>query len=192
MKAQLLLSLVAISISGCAGLDITPISAVEEAAAHAGGNTRVKGYVIYQPMVVVEVTQKEVCKDKDEKGNCKGEPEVVCSAGTPFTLPDPARPFLLDARSGFGKTGVEVSITNGWQLGSIKDNSDNTAILGTLEKALGLKAANAPTGKASPEKCKASGLYRVTVRPKDITTKIVPATAELDTLEVELTPLLVY
>ena len=175
MRAYFLLPLVAANIAGCAGLDITPISAADDAAAHAG-NTVLKGYVIYAPMVVVEVTQKEVCSDKDDKGNCKGTSEINCSAGTPFTLPDPSRPFLVDARSGFGKAGIDVTITNGWQLGNIKDTSDNTTIFGTVEKLLGLKAAIAITAKASLGKCKASGLYRVTPQPTGMA----------------LTPLLVY
>lgn len=174
MKKYFLISIVTMTLAGCAGLDITPISPSEEASAHAGNST-LKGYVIYEPMVVVEVTNKEVCREKDDKGNCKETPEIACSAGSPFTLPDPSKPFLLNTRSGFGKAGVDVTITNGWQLGNLKDNSDNTAILGTIEKLAGSKSYSA-TSSISSNKCKAPGLYRVNIKDS----------------AVELTPLLVY
>jgi len=83
-------------------------------------------------------------------------------------LPDTSKPFLINVRSGFGKTGVDVAITNGWQLGNIKDNSDNTALLGTVEKILGLgvkSIAREPTAG----KCKAPGLYRVNHAPTGVT-----------------------
>jgi len=168
MKAYLLFPLLAVSIAGCAGVDITPLSPAEEAASHAGGTSR-KGYIVYEPMVVVEVSQKEVCGAPDDKGACKGATVVTCSAGTPFLLPDPSKPFLVNAQSGFGKAGVEIAITNGWQLGNIKDNSDNTALLGTLEKVLGLAGARSLTRESTVGKCKAPGLYRVDLGPAGVT-----------------------
>lgn len=175
MKVHLLFPLLAASIAGCAGLDITPISPADEAASHAGG-TSLKGYIIYEPMVVVEVNQKEMCSARDAKGNCKGATAATCSAGAPFLLPDTSKPFLVNARSGFGKAGVEVAITNGWQLGNIKDNSDNTALLGTLEKILGLTGARSIAHETTIGQCKAPGLYRVNQSPTGLT----------------LSPLLVY
>lgn len=165
MKRYSLLALIAASVAGCAGLDITPLSPDQDKAAHAGG-TALKGYVIYAPMVVVEVTRKTVCSKPKPDGQCEGTLEVTCAAGTPFTMPDPTKPFLVNAQSGFGKAGVEVTITNGWQLGSLKDNSDNTAILGLVEKLLPLRSAAVPA-LASPETCKA-GLYRATYDGKNV------------------------
>src|SRR5215471_17423127 len=160
MKARALFPLLAAGIVGCAGVDITPLSPAEEAAAHAGGTAR-KGYIVYEPMVVVEVSQKEVCAAPDDKGACKGgATTTACSAGAPFLLPDTSKPFLVNAQSGFGKAGVEIAITNGWQLGSIKDNSDNTALLGTLEKILTLTSARSLARENPSRPCKA-GLYRV-------------------------------
>jgi len=175
MRNLVLSPLVALGLTACAGIDITPISPADEAAAHSGKKD-LKGYVVYQPMVVVEVTRKESCLEKDDKGKCKSPPEISCSAGTPFTLPDPSKPFLIDVHSGFGKAGVDVTITNGWQLGNIKDNSDNTGVLGTIEKLTGIKAAAAISGPKVEANCKAPGLYRVNLMPSGI----------------ELTPLLVY
>lgn len=87
MKTYFLFPLIAASIAGCAGLEITPISPADEDAAHAG-ITNLKGYIIYEPMVVVEVSQKELCSDRDDKGNCRGATDITCSAGAPFILPD--------------------------------------------------------------------------------------------------------
>ncbi len=160
--------LLATSIAGCGGLEITPISAAEEAAAHAGG-TDLKGYIIYEPMVVVEVSQKELCSGQDERGICKGATTVTCSAGTPFLLPDTSKPFLVNVRSGFGKTAVDVAITNGWQLGSIKDSSDNTALLGTLEKIIPLLGGRSIAREATVGQCRTPGLYRVNHGPSGVT-----------------------
>lgn len=167
MKKVCCLALLIVAMSGCAGLDITPISKTKADAAHQEGSDRMQGYIVYEPMVVVEVS--EVCVEKDDKGKCKDGSGTRCSAGTPFTLPDYSKPYLLNVRSGFGKAGVEVAITNGWQLGNIKDNSDNTAVLGFIEKALGFKSTahfGAPSGQG---KCSVPGLYRVTLEPSGMT-----------------------
>jgi len=39
---------------------------------------------------------------------------------------------LIDIKSGIGKAGADITIIDGWRLGSVKDNSDNTAMLGDL------------------------------------------------------------
>jgi hypothetical protein len=151
-------TLASFTVAGCAGLDITPISPADEAAAHAGVRP-LKGYVVHAPMVVIEISRREVCP-RDDKGKCTGPTEVACVAGTPFTLPDPTRPFLVDIRSGLGKAGVDVAIANGWQLGNLKDSSDNTAILGAIEKIAGTRlmplSRDDPGGRSCP-----AGLYRL-------------------------------
>ena len=68
----------------------------------------------------------------------------------------------------FCKFGVFLAITNGWQLGSIKDNSDNTALLGTLDKIIALGAKSIARESAAGQ-CKASGLYRVIQAPTGVT-----------------------
>ena len=174
MKTTILVPLLAASLAGCSGLEITPLSPAEEAASHAGG-TGLRGYIVYEPMVVVEVSQKEVCSAPDARGKCTGDSVISCSAGTPFVLPDTSKPFLVNSKSGFGKAGVDVAITNGWQLGSIKDNTDNSALLGTLDKIIALGAKSIAREGAAGQ-CKASGLYRVIQAPAGVT----------------LSPLLVY
>ena len=108
------------------------------------------------------------CGAQDVKGHCTGASVISCSAGAPFVLPDASKPFLVNVKSGFGKTAVEVAITNGWQLGNIKDHSDNTALLGTLEKIIALGAKSIAREGAAGQ-WKASGLYRVIQAPAGVT-----------------------
>ncbi|GLH69282.1 hypothetical protein GETHPA_08150 [Geothrix rubra] len=154
---------------GCAGVKITPISPQRALALHQT-EANESGYVVYEPMVVVEITSKEVCLKKDKDGKCT-ESIVQCTAGAPFVLPDYRKPYLVDVKSGFGKSGADITITDGWRLGNIKDNSDNTAVLGSVQKLLEGNLSGllrAPSGLApekSTERPIPSGLYRVDLTP---------------------------
>lgn len=160
MKSIAVVSMIMLGLSGCAGVDIKPISQDQALRAHQAGSSA-SGYIVYEPVVVVEVSQKDVCVAKDDKGNCKAQ-ETRCSAGTPFVLPDYSKPYLVDVKSGFGKSGVDITITDGWRLGNVKDNSDNTAVLGTVEKLLGIKSPTVIEA-AKAGNCKTPGLYRLTI-----------------------------
>jgi len=166
MKTIAIVSIFIVGISGCAGVDIKPITQEQAVSAHQAGSTA-SGYIVYEPIVVVEISQKDVCVAKDDKGNCKDQ-ENRCAAGTPFVLPDYSKPYLVEVKSGFGKSGVDITITDGWRLGNLKDNSDNTAVLGTVEKLFGLKSL-ALTEPAKDGNCKAPGLYRVTIDKAGVT-----------------------
>lgn len=159
MKTILLAMLVTflLTLGGCAGIDIHSISPDEATAAHKGST--LPGYIVYAPMVVVEVAAKDVCVRKDKSGNCTYQ-ETRCSAGAPFLLPDYSKPFLVRSKSGFGKAGADITIVDGWRLGAIKDNSDNTAILGAIASALGTKSFVGPS-KPAAGGCDIAGLYRV-------------------------------
>jgi hypothetical protein len=163
MERNLLPALAAtIALTGCAGLDLRSMTREQAASVHTKDNT-ISGYVLYAPMVVVDVTLREVCVGKDAAGKCINEPR--CSAGSPFVLPDYSKPYRIDVRSGLGKAGVDVSIAEGWRLGGIKDSSDNTAVLGLVEKFLagaGVLTAKVTNGAPGRE-CKAAGLYRVSI-----------------------------
>lgn len=148
---------VAALLAACSGVDIRPISPALEREAHARDGAA-SGYVVYGPMVVVEIALREVCVAKNEKGACV-EQEARCAAGTPFVLPDPSKPFLVDVRNGFGKSGVDLTIADGWRLAGVKDQSDNTAILGAIERVATLRAGEG-VGR-SRGACKAPGIYRV-------------------------------
>jgi hypothetical protein len=157
-------------LAGCSGLDIRPISPELDARAHREDGTA-SGYVVYGPMVVVEVSR--VCVVKDAKGACRDD-ETRCAAGAPFVLPDFSKPFLVDVKSGLGKAGVDVTIVDGWRLGSVKDQSDNTAILGAIEKLALARMAEPRTAgeEAVRGGCAAPGLYRVELTQEGM--KLVP------------------
>lgn len=179
MKSRIFAALLIFSLIGCAGVSIKPISLKMALEAHQDSSCNspcINGYIVYEPIVVVEVSQKEVCLEKDSKGDCKKQ-VIRCSAGTPFVLPDYTKPYLVNIKSGIGKSGVDVTISDGWRLGNVKDNSDNTALLGTVGDMLGaFKTFSSLTKPAIDENCKAPGLYRVTV----------------ENGAVKLTPMLVY
>lgn len=151
-------SVAALALSGCSGVSIKPISKDDATKAHMP-NSAASGYIVYEPMVVVEISQKDVCVEKGEKDACT-KSVVRCSAGTPFVLPDYSKPYLVGIKSGLGKNGADITITSGWMLGNVKDNSDNTAILGAVEKLFTASILSTSASTQSAD-CKASGLYRV-------------------------------
>ena len=155
-------SIMLLTLAGCSGFDIKPISADEAKNAHAA-HTIGDGYVIYAPVVVVEIGSRRACLRKDSKGNCEEE-EIRCVAGTPFVLPDRSKPYLINFRSGFAKAGVDVAIADGWRLNGVKDAADNQSVLGVIGKlAAGVSLAPAKAGEgdnAVDGECK-PGLYRV-------------------------------
>lgn len=132
-----------LALAGCAGLDIQPLTPQQAAAAHAGNG--LAGYIVYAPLTVVEISDREGCR-----------------VGAPFQLPDYSRPYLLRSRSGLGRSGVDVSIAEGWMLGGFKDTSDNGALLGTAGQLLGMRGGSGAAGTGGG--CRASGLYRLAAR----------------------------
>lgn len=162
---------------GCAGAYIKPISAERARNAHTT-DTDDKGYIVYSPAVIVEIKEDAICPKKDAE--CS-KPKIICKISEkPILLPDYGKPFLIRPQSGFGKTDVEISIVDGWQLGKVTDKSDNTAVLGDVIKAVKDVAAitkSIPTPPSDKiEGCPKSGLYRL----------------EFSGGRLELVPLLIY
>ncbi|MFO1401506.1 MAG: hypothetical protein U1F30_09900 [Steroidobacteraceae bacterium] len=131
-----------LALAGCAGLDIRPLTPQQAAGAHAGNGPA--GYIVYAPLTVVEISDRDGCR-----------------VGAPFQLPDYSRPYLVRSRSGLGRSGVDVSIAEGWMLGGFKDTTDHAALLGAAGQLLGMRAGGG-TGAAGA--CRASGLYRLAAR----------------------------
>jgi hypothetical protein len=150
-------TLLAALLAGCAGVEIRPISQEQAQQAHDGAGKEL-GYIVYEPVVVVEVGPRQVCTGAEGKGKCTLQTQ--CAAGAPFILPDYSRPYLVSAKSGLGKTGLDMTIVDGWRLGSLKDSSDTGAVLGVLEK-LATRGPSAKATAGAEESCKAAGLYRV-------------------------------
>lgn len=150
MKRALLTPWLAVLLGGCSGIIVQPLTKAEGEAFHNGGPTRQSGYVVYEPTVYFTISV-------DEKG--------LCVPGKTIVGPDYSRPYRIDSKTGLGKAGAEFTITDGWALGSFKDNSDNTAILGALLKAAGF----APNADKNGITC--AGLYRLT-KPDGIPVKV--------------------
>jgi len=135
------------ALAGCAGLDIRPLTREQAASAHAGGGPA--GYIVYAPMTVIEVSDKDGCR-----------------AGAPFQLPDYSKPYLVRSRSGLGRNGVDVAINEGWMFGGIKDTSDNSALLDAVGTVFGIRggqggAGPGGAGGTAAGSCRAPGLYRL-------------------------------
>ena len=164
--------------AGCAGTYIKPISAERAQNAHTT-DTDDKGYIVYSPVVIVEIKEDTICLKKDADGKCS-EPKIVCKISEkPILLPDYSKPFLVRPQAGFGKTDVEISIVDGWRLDKVTDKSDNTAVLDSVIKAVKevtslTKGVQAPSDKI--EGCAKTGLYRL----------------EYSKGKIELVPLLIY
>lgn len=153
----------ALLLSACAGVDVTPISPTLRAGLHGSADAEKfanRGYVVYEPMLLVSVAPGKKCLGQAKDGKCLGTSQDVCEISEPKLLPNYNRPYLVKSRSGFGKAGTQIDIKDGWMLSSIKDESDNSAILAAL---LGKEklAASAMGGEAAPVPGCAIGVYTV-------------------------------
>lgn len=146
MKHLLIAFLSTLLVSGCGGLSIVPIS-VEDAAKLHGDNQRLKGYVIYQSKIFVNIGPKE---------------NAPCGIVSVNHLPDYSKPYLISIDKGFGSSDVTIEIKDGWMLSQATSNADNSAVFSELwktfsEKSNGL-ATSAVTAGAATE-C-ATGIYQ--------------------------------
>lgn len=113
MKKLILVLSSLVFLSSCASVNIKPIKKDLAKNVHTkDSNLNLNGYILYAPKVLIQI--------KQVKGECKI---------STVSIPDKTKPFLLDIQSGFGKSDINVKIINGWMLGDIKANIDNTAVL---------------------------------------------------------------
>lgn len=163
MRKITLLFLFLLMFAGCAGIDIKPITADRAKNAHNTG-TDDKGYIVYSPVVIIEIKEEAICLEQDANGKCVKSKTVCKAEKLPYLLPDYSKPFLVRPQSGFGKTDVELSIKDGWCLDSVKDKSDNAAVLDNVIKAVKeVSDITKHTTESSykTEGCPKSGLYRL-------------------------------
>lgn len=170
MENRIIPAIFALSLTGCAGLDISSLSTEEASNAHVSGK-EIKGYIVYQPMIVVEVGEREICIKHGNDGKC-ADTKLVCGIGEPKTMPDYSKPYRINSRSGLGKAGVDIKIEDGWRLGGIKDESDNTALLNVLATAAGIKPADKGSIDGSESVCQKPGLYRLIIEHQQM--KLIP------------------
>lgn len=140
LLAGILLALLV--LTGCSGISIKGLDK------RPANPSALAGYLVYEPIVMVAVAQAQ-------HGGC---------AVTQFTVPDYRRPYLLGARTGLGKSGVNVTITDGWRLGGFTDNSDNSSLFPVSDMFKALVGADEREGEgagATPRACDFTGLFVV-------------------------------
>jgi len=160
-----------LALAGCAGVQISPTTPASADAAHASPGAP-DGYVVYEPMLVVQVAREVVCAGKN-KGNC-AEPQVRCTISEPAKWPDYDRPYRVNIRPGLGKTSVDLEIRDGWMLGQVKDQTDNTILWNTFSSL-----ATAAIKK----------LHNVDVKPPQTCFGVAPGLYRLDRKSRRLVPL---
>jgi hypothetical protein len=156
MSKSLLAVFASVIMSGCVGLDIKSLTPDQVKNAHSGAGDALEGYVVYHPMIIFPVENKMVCEDEKSNGDCDS-PNKICSIGALNTVPDYSRPYLVKSRPGFGKSGVEIQIDDGWRLGKIKDESDNAAVLSDILDMVPSKEKDSFSGGL----CDRPGLYKM-------------------------------
>lgn len=128
-------------LTGCGGLKIKPLTKEQAEALHMKADPS-NGYVVYAPMLVVEVTRGKRCMgDLNPNGECPTNTlSETCLMSAPKLFPDYDKPFLVNIEPGFGKATIDVSIADGWRLASVHSETDNTEVVKYLMGALGAKA----------------------------------------------------
>ncbi len=138
--AVVLLGLV--SLAGCGGLSVNPAK-----------DTDKKGYTVYAPMVLVNVSITRTCKEPGSNGACdKGEYFESCTVSAPYVLPDYDKAFTVKFQKGLGSYSGTATIVNGWMLGSATSAGDPSDFLTNVGE-LGIKMNDQLT-------CK-EGVYRL-------------------------------
>lgn len=127
MKSLFAVVVLSLFLSACAGISITPVKLGAGQDAHEVAK---KGYIVYTPAVLLPISSVPVCVDMRKDGKCAKQ-VYECAAGKPILVPNYSKPFTVEVKSGFGKAGTEINVTDGWLLGSLKDNSDNSAAIGS-------------------------------------------------------------
>lgn len=142
---KLLLAILLPLLAGCARYTIerTVIPDQNWGACHHDN----KGYVFYQPELYFSVTAEPAKETKP------GEPNPVQYTVKPVYLPNYAKPYKLTTCNFLAKSDFTFNFTDGWQLTSISDKSDNSTLASAIAGQLStiLTAAAALT-KGEPQK----------------------------------------
>ena len=109
-------------LCGCSGVSVEPLTTKEreDYAGHKGkyeiGREKAKstGYVVYEPIIVFSVAEKEMCFERKDAVCTK--PGSTCEFGSKTVFPNYDRPYLVTPLSGLGKSGIELTFTEGWLL----------------------------------------------------------------------------
>lgn len=158
----------ALSLAGCAGYKLTPVSRSAVEAAHAHGGP--EGYIVYAPQPFLLATINAPVKDD------KGVTSPPTYKFEIIHLPNFDRPYRFTRHEFLAKSEVDFKLENGWMFAGAKSWSDSTAALtalaGLAETALGLSSLNAE-GAPPP----AAVLFRINITDTAVT--LTPTTIAL-------------
>ena len=142
-------------LAGCGGLKITSLTAQQAEEAHIKKDA-VSGYIVYHPMLVVWLKKSgDACE----------------IAGKPVVLPDYSKPFLLEIERGLARSSVELQIEDGWRLGGVKTEADNTALLKLAgQVAMGMVGLSSAVASADAQAC-TPGFYKLVLDDDEVKMK---------------------
>ena len=122
LAAVSLLAIGMFGFAGCASYTIQPVPPT--ATGSWGGNTSREGYVFYEPELYFLVTSVPAPASKPDA--------VPVLNMTPVYLPNPNKPYRVTTHNFLAKADFTFNFKDGWQLTSIEDKSDNSAVTATL------------------------------------------------------------
>jgi hypothetical protein len=132
--------LLAIALSGCAGLQIDNFS---------NGQIPDNGYIVYRPVQYIVVANTY-----DDEGKISGQ------SISSLALPNPNEGSAISLQRGFGVGSIELAVEDGWRLSTLNAETENTQIGDFITALNGLRAS----GRASTNGSSAGltpGIYRV-------------------------------
>jgi hypothetical protein len=123
---SILVALGSLVLAGCASYTIRPFpSKGPDDRWGSGCDLKKDGYIFYQPELYFLVTSKaaetNISDDKSPALNV-----------TPIYLPNPKKPYRVTTFNFLAKSDFTFNFKDGWQLTSIADKADNSAVANTI------------------------------------------------------------
>jgi hypothetical protein len=110
------------SLVECASYTIQPVPPAGPGS--WGGNTNREGYIFYEPELYFLVTTVPTPASKPDAAPVLNM--------TPVYLPNPNKPYRVSTHNFLAKSDFTFNFKDGWQLTSIDDKSDNSAVTTAL------------------------------------------------------------
>lgn len=126
------LLLATLLLCSCAGYNISPVPASQASDKDWGtSGNHSNGYLIFQPELYFKAVITPAVKDANGK---ETSPQTVTLS--PFYLPNYKKPYRVTTYNFLAKADFTFAFTDGWQLISIADKSDNSTVANTLANQL--------------------------------------------------------
>lgn len=122
----------ALLLCSCAGYNISPVPSSQASSKDWGSSgNHSNGYLIFQPELYFKAVITPAVKDANGK---ETSPQTVTLS--PFYLPNYNKPYRVKTYNFLAKADFTFAFTDGWQLTSIADKSDNSTVANTLANQL--------------------------------------------------------